>query len=52
MSKKIRLFAPCAFNLAETTRMLEIAEGVANAEHKHDDDHQCFTDMDTSHPIL
>ena len=30
MSKKILLFAPCAFNLAETTRMLEIAKGVAH----------------------
>jgi hypothetical protein len=28
MSKKILLFAPCAFNLAETTRMPEIAKGV------------------------
>ena len=32
MSKKILLFAPCAFNLAETTRMLEIAKGVAHHE--------------------
>jgi UDP-N-acetylglucosamine:LPS N-acetylglucosamine transferase len=32
MSKKILLFAPCAFNLAETTRMLEIAKGVAHNE--------------------
>jgi hypothetical protein len=32
MSKKILLFAPCAFNLAETTRMLEIAKGVVNHE--------------------
>ncbi len=30
MPKKILLFAPCAFNLAETTRMLEIAKGVAH----------------------
>jgi UDP-N-acetylglucosamine:LPS N-acetylglucosamine transferase len=28
MPKKILLFAPCAFNLAETTRMIEIAKGV------------------------
>jgi hypothetical protein len=32
MPKKILLFAPCAFNLAETTRMLEIAKGVAHHE--------------------
>jgi len=32
MSKKILLFAPCAFNLAETSRMLEIAKGVARHE--------------------
>jgi len=29
MSKKTLLFAPVAFNLAETTRMLEIAKGVS-----------------------
>jgi hypothetical protein len=28
VSKNILLFAPCAFNLAETSRMLEIAKGV------------------------
>ena len=28
MSKKILLFAPAAFNLAETTRMIEIAKGI------------------------
>jgi len=27
--KKPLLFAPCAFNLAETSRMVEIAKGVA-----------------------
>ena len=32
MSKKNLLFAPVAFNLAETTRMLEIAKGVRNHE--------------------
>ena len=32
MSKKILLFAPCAFDLAETTRMIEIAKGVAHHE--------------------
>jgi len=26
LPKKILLFAPCAFNLAETTRMVEIAK--------------------------
>lgn len=30
MSKKIVLFAPCAYNLAETTRMIEVARGVRN----------------------
>ena len=30
MPKKILLFAPCAFNLAETTRMIEIAKGVVH----------------------
>jgi hypothetical protein len=29
MSKKTLLFAPAAFDLAETTRMLEIAKGIA-----------------------
>lgn len=29
MAKKILLFAPMAFNLAETTRMIEIAKGIA-----------------------
>ena len=29
MPRKTLLFAPCAFNLAETSRMLEIAKGVA-----------------------
>ena len=29
MPKKVLLFAPCAFNLAETTRMVEIAMGIA-----------------------
>lgn len=28
MSRKILLFAPCAFNLAETSLMVEIAKGV------------------------
>lgn len=28
MPKQILLFAPCAFNLAETTRMVEIAKAV------------------------
>jgi hypothetical protein len=28
MSRKVLLFAPCAFNLAETSRMVEIAKGV------------------------
>ena len=28
MSKRVLLFAPCAFNLAETSRMVEIAKGV------------------------
>jgi hypothetical protein len=32
MSKRILLFTPCAFNLAETTRMLEIAKGVGHHE--------------------
>lgn len=30
MGRKILLFAPVAFNLAETTRMLEIAKGIAH----------------------
>ncbi|MGA3093671.1 MAG: hypothetical protein ABSD75_34240 [Terriglobales bacterium] len=30
MARRILLFAPAAFNLAETTRMLEIAKGVRN----------------------
>jgi len=29
MPKQILLFAPCAFNLAETTRMVEIAKAIA-----------------------
>jgi len=29
MTKRILLFAPCAFNLAETSRMVEMAKGVA-----------------------
>jgi UDP-N-acetylglucosamine:LPS N-acetylglucosamine transferase len=29
MPKKLLLFAPCAFNLAETSRMVEIAKGIA-----------------------
>jgi len=29
MPKKLLLFAPCAFNLAETSRMVEIARGIA-----------------------
>ena len=29
MPRKTLLFAPCAFNLAETSRMLEIAKGIA-----------------------
>ena len=28
MPKKLLLFAPCAFNLAETSRMVEIAKGI------------------------
>lgn len=28
MSKRVLLFAPCAFNLAETSRMVEIAKGI------------------------
>ena len=32
MSKKILLFAPAAFDLAETTRMIEIAKGVRQHE--------------------
>ena len=31
MSRRRLLFAPCAFNLAETSRMLEIAKGVAGS---------------------
>ena len=30
MSRKVLLFAPCAFNLAETTRMVEIAKGASD----------------------
>jgi UDP:flavonoid glycosyltransferase YjiC (YdhE family) len=33
MSKKILLFAPAAFDLAETTRMIEIAKGIVNHPH-------------------
>ena len=29
MSKKVLLFAPAAMNLAETTRMIEIAKGIS-----------------------
>jgi hypothetical protein len=29
MQNKLLLFAPCAFNLAETSRMVEIAKGIA-----------------------
>lgn len=29
MEKRVLLFAPCAFHLAETTRMVEIAKAVA-----------------------
>ena len=32
MPQKTLLFAPCAFNLAETSRMLEIAKGVAREQ--------------------
>lgn len=32
MPKKILLFAPAAFNLAETTRMIEIAKGITRHE--------------------
>ncbi len=32
MAKKILLFAPTTFNLAETTRMIEIAKGIVNHE--------------------
>ena len=28
MPKKLLLFAPCAYNLAETSRMVEIAKGI------------------------
>ena len=28
MSRKVLLFAPCAFNLAENSRMVEIAKGL------------------------
>src|SRR5574338_33379 len=31
MSKKILLFAPVAFNMAETTRMIEIAKGIRSS---------------------
>jgi UDP:flavonoid glycosyltransferase YjiC (YdhE family) len=31
-SKKILVFAPCAYNLAETTRMIEIAKGIRKHE--------------------
>ena len=31
MPKRTLLFAPCAFNLAETSRMVEIAKAVARA---------------------
>jgi hypothetical protein len=30
MAKKILLFAPVTFDLAETTRMIEIAKGIVN----------------------
>lgn len=30
MSKKILLFAPAAYNLAETSRIVEIAKGIMN----------------------
>jgi hypothetical protein len=30
MSKKLILFAPVTFDLAETTRMIEIAKGIVN----------------------
>jgi UDP:flavonoid glycosyltransferase YjiC (YdhE family) len=33
MPKKLLLFAPAAFDLAETTRMIEIAKGIANHPH-------------------
>ena len=29
MSKRVLVFAPCAYNLAETTRMIQIAKGVS-----------------------
>lgn len=32
MPKKTLIFAPCAFNLAETTRMIEIAKGITRHE--------------------
>jgi UDP:flavonoid glycosyltransferase YjiC (YdhE family) len=32
VSKKILLFAPVAFNMAETTRMIEIAKGIRNSK--------------------
>ncbi|MGA3051981.1 MAG: nucleotide disphospho-sugar-binding domain-containing protein [Chitinispirillaceae bacterium] len=36
MAKKILLFAPAAFNLAETSRMIEIAKGVRNHSRARD----------------
>jgi UDP:flavonoid glycosyltransferase YjiC (YdhE family) len=33
MQRRVLLFAPAAFNLAETSRMVEIAKGVAGHEH-------------------
>ena len=30
MTKKLLLFAPVTFDLAETTRMIEIAKGIIN----------------------
>jgi len=38
MAKRVLLFAPCAFNLAETSRMVEIAKGIV----RHPDASQTF----------
>jgi hypothetical protein len=39
MSKRVLLFAPCAFNLAETSRMVEIAKAVE----RHPEAREAFT---------
>jgi len=38
VDKKVLLFAPCAYNLAETTRMIQIAKGVS----EHERAGECF----------